>query len=142
MVKSLSIFSLKLSFAAIGTNSFYELVRQYISLAFSLSINLQICRFSESVCSWPYFFFSYSYGYTKNKGYEDTNIHQCFSLKTTILCASGSSDNMYWLHKGPVTPGCLKISQGLDRNSFRPPGVFWGTIDWKYIKSWTSGVNI
>jgi hypothetical protein len=31
--------------------------------------------------------------------------------------------------------GCPKISQGLSRNSFRPTGVFWGTIDWKYIES-------
>jgi hypothetical protein len=34
-----------------------------------------------------------------------------------------------------VLVGCPKISQGPGINSFRPPGVFWGTIDWKYIKN-------
>ena len=34
-----------------------------------------------------------------------------------------------------LTIGCPKISQELGRNSFRPPGVFWGTIDWKYTKT-------
>ena len=34
-----------------------------------------------------------------------------------------------------------RVSQNFPGNSFRPPGMFWGTIDWKYIEL-TSGVNL
>ena len=58
----------------------------------------------------------------------DATKHIGLRNQTLFMGYSGQKYSEY------VSIGCPKISQDLGRNSFRPPGVFWGTIDWKYIK--------